>query len=127
VIPIGTDEWFALWAESAPGIHPGPGPSGSVEITLTRDDDARTFTAYYTDGLMTSMAGPNADADLRVRVPEHVWVSISEGDRAPMERALLRGELRVTGVRERLRDLGAWVWSDEALALMAHVHTRTQY
>jgi hypothetical protein len=128
VIPFGTDEWYALWVKEAPALQPGPGPTGSVEVALRRDDGTtRAFSCHFTSGLMTSVRPADPDADVHVEVPESLYIAICEGRREEMERAMLKGQMRLTGDRERLRDLVPALWSEEAQALRARIHEQTAY
>jgi len=128
-VPILSDEWNALWVAEAATLQPGPGPSGSLEVSLRRDDDhVRTFTCYFVDGRMREVVSrPDDAADLKAEIPESVWQSICEGHPEVLEKVMLNGQMRLTGDRARMMELVPAVWSDEAQALRARVHEQTIY
>ena len=108
-VPILSDEWNALWVAEAATLQPGPGPTGSLEVSLRRDDEhILTFTTYFVDGRMHEVVARGDDnADLRVEVPESAWHSICEGHHEVLEKMMLNGQMRLIGRPRANDDAGA--------------------
>jgi hypothetical protein len=128
VIPFLSDEWIALYLKEAAAEQPVDGPTIAFEITLTRDEaEARTFTSYFVDGALASISGPDPDADVHFEVPEAVYMDYCEGGREALERAMLKGQMRITGERDKLMVMEPVLWSEAALAVRGRVHEQTLY
>jgi hypothetical protein len=128
VVAILSDAWFALWTTEAADMTPAPGLTVSIEATLRRADaPARIFTTYFVDGVITAAGGADPTADLKAEVAEDVYRASTEGRTDAMERAILTGQMRLTGEPESLTLIGDLYRRGEWTEVRRRVHAQTEY
>jgi len=123
-----SDEWFALAADEASGLHGPPTLAGTVVVEVTGADAGdRAGHAIFAEGALVD-AGPGtvAGADLTLTLTDADARAVVAGDLDPSV-AFMRGRMKVTGAMAPLLDLLALAGTEDARALLARVAGATGF